>query len=476
MSAARPARVTALLCFLVLSTAPTHGCRKNSSPTKRPRSKPNVILISIDTLRADHLPMYGYQRDTAPNLSSLSKDAVLFDQAYAGQVNTAPSHASMLTGLYPSQHGIRRNAMSLREDVPTLASILGEQGYATGAFVSGWTLRKHTKLDRGFDTYDDDFSPQRWERAGDRTYEAARQWVSSIGRDKPFFLFLHLFDPHYPYFPPRHYAMRFLPSGSKVRNRGYNGVPGYGWQLLSDRARSELVARYDGEIALADEQVGRLLTLLRRRGIARDTVIVFTSDHGETLFERDCGVEHGARPYDEQVHVPLMIRFPKGAAAGKRIAAQVHHVDLLPTLLEWLKLPAVKAATGRSLMPLIQGTGAWDEPRPVFSNATPRPNRLRRLEHEAALVKTGLVASIRLPDVKLIEYPTEDGGWYRELFLLESDPQEDTNVSDQHPVLSDTLHEQLERWRASGSDSAPPPPTEIPEDLKEGLRALGYAE
>ena len=432
-----------------------------------------MILLSIDTLRADHLPMYGYERDTSPNLAALAKDAVLFEQAFAAHTNTAPSHASMLTGLYPLVHGVRRNGMELRQDVATLPVILKKQGYATGAFVSGWTLQKHTKIQRGFDEYEDHLP--KYERTGDATYDLARDWLrKTVKRQEPFFLFLHFFDPHYVYWPPVHYAQRFLPAGAKVGKGGFRGIPGYGWRRMPKAQQREFVARYDGEIAFADAQVGRLLTDLESLGEDSRTIIVFVSDHGETLFERDWGVDHGARPYDEQIRVPLMIRFPNRMKGNTRVEAPVHHVDLLPTLLEWLSLPPVEGVAGRSLIPLINGADGWGGPRPMFSLSRPEPKHMRRLKKEK-LVATGLVASVRLPHAKLIEYPTEGGGRYGELFMLKEDPHEDTNVAEAHKALSDTLHQQLERWRASGDDSAPPA-ADIPEAVKEGLRALGYME
>lgn len=451
------------------------GFDRETRLARKNNPRPNVILLSIDTLRADHLTMYGYDRNTSPNLAALARDAVLFEQAYSAHTNTAPAHASMLTSLYPMAHGIRRNGMQLKRDVTTLPDLLKNHGYTTAAFVSGWTLQKHTKLERGFETYDDHLPD--YERTADATYDVAYAWLEDTVRQaRPFFLFLHFFDPHYIYRPEPHYAEQFLPAGTKVDNAAHRGIPGYGWKSLTPARREEFVARYDGEIAFADEQVGRLLADLKALGEDERTIIVFVSDHGETLFERDWGFDHGARTYDEQIRVPFMIRFADRTKAGTRVTGQVHHVDILPTLIESLSLPPVEAAVGRSLIPLIEGDGTWAEPRPVFSHARPEPSRMQHLKGRAKLVNTGLVSSIRLPHVKLIEYPIKRRGWYRELFLLQTDPEEMHNVSDDNKALSDALHGQLELWRASGDEAPAPSATEIPEEVKEGLRALGYME
>ncbi len=474
--------------IIALSCATASGCKgKDSQPDDAPAAQgskkpqalpkhPNVILLSIDTLRADHLTPYGYARDTSPNLAAMAKDSVLFEGAYAAHTNTAPAHASMLTSLYPIAHGIRRNGMRIKDGVASLPEILAARGYATGAFVSGWTLRKHIGLDQKFQVYDDNFPGER--KASD-TYDRARDWFREVAAKKQsFFMFLHFFDPHYVYDPPRAHALRFVDPGYERYVREPLTPDRSLWRRIPEKKRSTLVGLYDGEIAFSDSQVGRLLADLEMLGVLEHTLVVLVSDHGETLFERDWGPDHGGRAYDEQIRIPLMFRFPKGVGRGKRIPGdkQVHHVDLMPTIVEWLGFDKPGGMSGLSMMPLIDGKEGWPEVRPVFSHAQAEPKRVPKILARAKLTNKGLVRSIRLPDVKLIEYPLQGGGWFRELFLLKDDPHEDNNVSDQNQELSDALHARLEAWRKSLDARSDLPAPQFSPEIEEGLRALGYIE
>jgi arylsulfatase A-like enzyme len=438
------------------------------------QSARNVVFVSLDTTRRDHLSAYGYERDTSPSLRRLAEAGVLFENAIATHTNTAPSHASMFTGLYPGNHGIDQNGRPLADGVTTLAEVLGGHGFATAAFVSGWTLNRHTQLQRGFDVFEDDFAAR---RRAERTLALALPWLRErVEAAEPFFLFVHFFDPHYPYNPPGEYARRFLPEDVEAFGTDLNGRdPGLktSWGLTSAEYE-ELVSRHDGEIAYADHHVGLLMDELDQLGVARDTLVILTADHGETLDERAWIFDHGGRAYDEQIRVPLIIRLPAERHAGKQIASQVSHVDLMPTILSALRLPVPEELTGKSLLELMKRETDADRSRPAFSHARPEPARIPEVSEP--LTRAGLVSTVRLPGIKLIEYPKPDGGWYPQLFDLDQDPGETRNLAEARTEQVAALHQLLERWRAATGGDRVPPPLELEPEVAEGLRALGYLE
>jgi arylsulfatase A-like enzyme len=446
----------------MLVTSALCGCR----PTPPP---PTVVLISIDTLRRDHLPFYGYERETAPRWSELAQESVIFDGAIAVHTNTGPSHASMLTGLYPPQHGILRNRYRLRRGVRTLAEELTENGFETAAFVSGQTMTDQlTGLGRGFALYDDDMGVV-WEREARSTWQRARVWLKARDPERPLFLFFHLFDPHSPYRPPVELAQRFLPEGTAeprfpspvdiARVRRGHAEPG---------ELDAYVAAYDGEIAHADSYMGRLLHLLRKLGLYENSVIIVTSDHGETLGERPYAFDHGARLYEEQIRVPLTIRLPGGEHAGTRVGSIARHIDLAPTVLDLLGVDPWPVP-GRSLRSSWTGGQAPDTT--TFSFA--RPVAARVPEVTGPLAETGLLAALRRPPEKLIAYPTVSGAWVYQLFDLGDDPAEREDRASLDPERTGELAAELEGWLATVGRLDHKPSEVAPEDL-EALRSLGY--
>ncbi|MFQ5768358.1 MAG: sulfatase, partial [Acidobacteriota bacterium] len=243
---------------------------------------PDVLLISVDTLRVDHLGLSGYDRPTSPEIDALGRSGIVFTQAICQNTNTNPSHASILSGLYPRTHGNWDNFYLMNHDVVLLPQVFRKAGYRTAAFVSGYTLKsKICALDRGFDIYDDDFSGR--ERRGDQTTDLALKWMEEHASE-PFFIFVHLFDPHGPYDPPDGPTPRFQPRIPPY-NVPLERIPRY--QRLPLNAPEEEIwtdlhryeARYDGEIAFADAQVGRLLHALKRLSLERRTIVLLTSDH-----------------------------------------------------------------------------------------------------------------------------------------------------------------------------------------------------
>ena len=297
------------------------------APSQTP-AKPalNVVLITIDTLRADHVGCYGYKQIKTPNIDGLAADGARFERAFAVVPVTLPSHSSMLTGTYPmlsGMHDFSGNKLSPLQ--PTLASVLKQAGYQTGAVIGAAVLDSRFGLNQGFDFYYDHFDFSRldeanldeMERPGNVVADVALDWLAKNSQKK-FFLWMHLYDPHFPYRPPEPYS------------REYAAQP------------------YDGEIAFADEQVGRLLRFLKEKGIYKNTVIVLCGDHGESLGEHG-EKTHGFFIYNATMHVPLIIRLPRNAAA-RVVADPVSLVDLMPTMLSSVGLEIPSQVQGRSLL------------------------------------------------------------------------------------------------------------------------------
>jgi arylsulfatase A-like enzyme/Tfp pilus assembly protein PilF len=311
----------------------TCGPRKSTEPVP-------VIVISVDTLRSDHLPMYGYHRVETPALDAFRRDAVLFQHAYSHSPLTLPSHTTLLTGLLPGSHGVRDNTgFRVQPATQTLATILHGHGYATGGAVSAFVLRAATGISAGFDLYDDrvdrgagEKSLGAVQRPGEATAEVARQWIAAYAT-RPFLFFLHLYEPHAPYDPPEPYRSRY-PN------------------------------RYDGEVATSDAIAGRFLEFLKQQGIYDRALIVILSDHGEGLGDHG-EEEHGIFLYREAISVPMLIKLPGNKLAGETVANAAGLVDVTPTLLNILGIAAPPKLDGR---PLLSATAVLENaPRPVYS-------------------------------------------------------------------------------------------------------------
>jgi len=307
---------------------------------------PNVVLIVVDTLRADHLGAYGYdEAPTSPHLDALAERGVVFDRAIAASSLTAPAHASMMTSRYVRENSVGYlNGGTRLVDTETLASTFSAAGYATAAFVSNNILKSRIGLDHGFDLYDDDLPeaernrPYVFERGARETTARAVEWLAGAD-ERPFFLWVHYQDPHGPYTPPPELARRFVNPPSKDeralpilnRQNGLNGIPAY--QALPGLSYlSQYRGLYAGEIRAFDDGLGVLLDAIRRSEGDRATVILLTADHGESFGERDYYLAHGHATTPDLVRVPLIVAAP-GLEPG-RSGALVHHVDVMPTLLD----------------------------------------------------------------------------------------------------------------------------------------------
>jgi arylsulfatase A-like enzyme/predicted Zn-dependent protease len=298
-----------------------------------PSGETPVILISVDTLRSDHLPVYGYKGVETPNIDALRADSILFERAYSHTPLTLPSHVTMLTGLLPGDHGVRDNiGFRLSGSIPTLPELLKKKGYATGAAVASFVLRRQSGIARGFDFFDDRVKPVHGQtiisyvqRDGRDTVDASRQWLDQHAGKRPFFFFLHLYDPHSPYEPPEPYRSRYAEP-------------------------------YDGEIAYTDEVIGTFLDYLKEKGVYDRALIIFLSDHGEGL--NDHGEEeHGMFLYREALQVPLLVKLPKGRKGGATVSTPAQLVDVFPTILERTAVqpPGTMHASAQSLLALLEG-------------------------------------------------------------------------------------------------------------------------
>ncbi|MFP3940603.1 MAG: sulfatase-like hydrolase/transferase [Thermoanaerobaculia bacterium] len=387
-----------------------------------------IVLISIDTLRSDRLPMYGYDRVETPALDALRRDGILYERTYSPVPMTLPAHATMLSGVQPDAHRVRDN-MGYHLDaaeIPWLPRALRERGYTTGAAVSAFVVRGDTGLGHAFDFFEDRIGQSRWtqlasvQRRGGETLAATREWLRSVHRE-PFFLFFHLYEPHRPLEPPEPFASRYASA-------------------------------YDGEVASADAVVGKLLDELRSLDVYDAALVVFTSDHGEGLGDHGFQ-EHGPLLYREQIQVPLVVKLPGDARAGETVAAPAQLADLAPTVLAALGLDVPEELPGTSLLGLsASGDG---EGRPIFSE-TLFP-RLHFGWSELASVVRWPYHYIHGPDP--------------ELYDLAADPGETRNVLRENRRVYAELRDALEE----GYDTSYQPPGEtVDSETRSKLAALGY--
>ena len=372
---------------------------------------PNVILISVDTLRSDRLPVYGYGAIRTPHLDRFRADAVLFERAWSHAPLTAPAHASMLTGRLPADHGIRDNSgWTLDRHIPTVAEDLARRGYATGAMVSSKVLAAKTGLAKGFALYDQQFTAA--EREGAETIAAATHWLGAQ-KKRPFFLFLHLNEPHTPY-----------------------------------RKLAGVADAYDAEIVRVDALLGKFFDELRRLQLYDQSLIVFTSDHGEGLGEHG-EKQHGVLLYREALQVPLIVKFPRNARRGARIAVPAQLIDIAPTILQHAGATArLEALPGMSLLDLA---GPNPPSRAIYAE-TLYP-RFQLGWHELHSIIEGNLHFI--------------AGGRVELYDLARDPRERTNLAGEQRRQATSL---LRRLRAITRPVRAPAATPI----DESLLGLGY--
>lgn len=402
-------------------------------------NKPNIILITLDTTRADHIACYGYSDVKTPNLDALARQGVLFEQAATSSPLTLPAHCSILTGMYPTYHGVRVNGnTALSQEQTTIAELLAARGYQCGAFIGAFVLDGRWGLKQGFQHYDDQFDLKKYkhldlgavQRPGNQVMDAALNWLEKQ-KNNPFFAWIHLYDPHTPYEPPEPYY-------SEYSLRGLAGL-------------------YDGEIAFTDEQVGRCVTWLKANGLDKNTVLVIIGDHGEGLGSHGEGT-HGYFIYDYAVHVPFIVVMPFEELRGIRISSQASAVDVFPTLLELAKIEFPAKAQGRSLLPVMFRPEEKEEGYAYSESMAPN------LQYGWSPLH-----SLRTTRYKYIDAPKA------ELYNLTQDPDEQTNLFQQYPDISRKMKGELDRLMAETSQEAPTPQAaNLDKETLERLSALGY--
>ena len=372
-------------------------------------SRPNLILYVVDTLRRDHVSCYGYKRKTTPRIDEFSQSGVIFESAHAQASWTKPSIATMLTSLYPGDHGAAGAEDRLPSEVTVLPELLRDAGYYTGAIVAAGAVGlPGLNFEQGFDEFvamTDDHHDSLTSAA-----EVMTRLVPWINRnhDKNFFLYVHLMDPHSPYFPVPPYDTMFDPE-YQGRMTGARRGPG-GYQSCKDeRDIAHVVALYDGEIAYTDEHFGRFIRELKEAKLFQNTVIVFTSDHGEELGERGSW-GHGHTLYEELIKIPLIVKFSQGRHSGERVVTEVRHLDLAPTMIELAGLTVPEWMQGESLLSILEGD-AVRTCTEVYSEETLNRNVLYSIisERRKYILRTS---------------PTRS----KELFDLEQDPRETSNL------------------------------------------------
>lgn len=399
----------------------------------------DVILITMDTTRADRMGFLGSKRGLTPHLDALARQSAIFTRAYAQAPVTTASHATILSGTYPQYHKVNDAGVPLAKDVPFAPAIFRARGYQTAAFVGAVILDPRAGgapgFDRGFDTYDAGFRERgpgesryaTLERRGDQVVAHALAWLSKH-QTRPFFLWVHLYDPHAPYDPPEPYRSRFS----------------------SDP--------YDGEIAYADSAVGTLLDGLRAAHVYDNATIAVMADHGEAFGEHG-ELGHGVFLYAPTIHVPLLLKLAGGIDGGKRVETRVSLVDVLPTLLESESIPAPAAIQGRSLMPIIRASG---------KEASVDRNSYAETDYPHRAYGWSSLRAMRSGKYLFVDAPR------KELYDETADPDEEHDLSSNAKAVTSTLLGQLDQFRTRTGISRMAPKANMSSREEQNLRALGY--
>jgi len=435
-----------LLCVVALTAGALGGNQPDTPKPDAPQapSYPNIILITIDTTRADRMGFLGSRRGLTPHLDEVARQSAVFTRAYSQAPFTPTSHATVLTGTYPQYHQVLNWGTLLRKDIPYMPDILKAHGYTTAAFVGsialdpGWAV---PGFERGFDTYDSHYSREGYspktryqttERRGGEVVARALAWLSQH-QQGPFFLWVHLFDPHEPYDPPEPYKTRYAK------------------------------APYDGEIAYVDSALGKFFSQLKASGLYDGALIAMTADHGESLGAHGED-QHGIFVYDETIHVPLFIKLPHGQAAGKRVEDTVELADIMPTLLETAGIEVPKEVQGTSLGELMKpgpegeaAAQAWRD-RGAYSEA----------DYGHLAFGWSALQSLRTEKYTYIQAPR------RELYDSAVDAKAQHNLASASPAVADTLSARLEVFRQKTTNARQAPKADLDAASMKKLAVLGY--
>ncbi|MGA9903642.1 MAG: sulfatase-like hydrolase/transferase [Terriglobales bacterium] len=420
---------------------------QSASPDSKPPKAafPNIILVTLDTTRADRMDFLGSKRGLTPNLDVLASDSAVFTRAYSQAPLTPTSHSTILTGTYPQYHQVLIFPIPLAEDMPYLPSILKDHGYSTAAFVGSIAVDYKwgtPGFERGFDTYDagfswDAYTPatryQTVERRGSEVVAHALDWLSKHPQG-PFFIWVHLFDPHDPYDPPEPYKTRYAKTP------------------------------YDGEIAYVDSVMGKFFRQLKASGLYDDTVVALTADHGESLGAHGEDT-HGIFVYDETIHVPLVIKLAHGAAAGKRIEDRVELADIVPTVLGSAGIPVPAKVQGQSLLGFLEpDTPAGDAAAKVWQDR----GAYSQADYGHIAFAWSAEQSLRAGKYLFIQAPR------RELYDDGTDPKAAHNLASSSSAVADTLAAKIKEFQQATTNTQQTPKARMDEAKIKKLAVLGY--
>ncbi len=422
-----------------------------------PFNSPNIILISIDSLRADHLSCYGYYRNTSPNIDQLAREGVLFKNGFSQVTWTLASHASIFLSQYVWRHNVDSvDTKRLTDPYTTLAEILKNENYATAAFIGGGILSSSYGFDQGFEIYREGIPGSRGRNEIASYINSLLRWLESV-RNRKFFLFIHTYDVHGPYNPPSPdfdlYTKRRCEGKHLRTSKGISPERLKGLELTPEEV-DYIMAVYDGCINYVDDQLGKLFMKLNQLGIDDNTIIILTADHGEA-FKEHGKLGHCGKPYIEEVHVPLIMKGP-GIPRNRIYENYIQHIDIVPTILEILHIPQREEFQGRSLLPLMHDCEIEE-----YSET-----------YSLGLVKPPFSISLRTKEwTYIIDRSGRD-----ELYDRINDPKEQNNIIEKRPLIAQKLRGELEDFIALTSEGKPQvaEKVHIDEELKERLKSLGY--
>ncbi|HEY2775902.1 MAG TPA: sulfatase [Candidatus Binatia bacterium] len=459
-------RLVFLFVALAAGAAAAFLLRPAGRPADHSYPGDNVLLISVDTLRADRLSNYGYSRATSPSIDALARRAITFERAYAPRGMTWPSLATMLTSLAPSTTNLRWNGQYLDPEVATVIGLAHDGGYRTAAFTGGSVCN----LARSREEFDE-------RQCGDDVAitRAAIEFfrANATGR---FFAWVHLMAPHAPYNPPAAHDLftRKDYAGPVSRERVFLDGIVLRQADLSPDDLAEVNGLYDGEVHFADAQVGALMAALEQEGLAARTVVVFVADHGEDLWQHNRYLYHECSIYESVLRIPMIVALPDGAGAGTRVSRIVAMADVTPTLAKLVGLPLLSSFEGKSL---LQQPGGGDARAADGGDAIASSEWYSADSHESMqTVRTSRWRYISNPD-GITPKCAPEGDYYKvareELYDHSVDPDEKHNVVAEHPELAKALSTLTAATRAASPDSAP---AVIDEKLKGELRSFGYLQ
>jgi len=464
----RVSRVEGLRGRVVLKITPSEGERSNEIVgvisaqefTAPVNARPNIMIILIDTLRADHLGIYGYSRDTSPNIDAIAREGVVFDWAVSQAPHTVPSVAAILTGLYPAHNGV----VTVIDDafngsVETLGEKLAKAGYTTAGFTATNIVIRFLDLKTRFETFDWRCAPQMNWKSAECLAGRMIPWLQE-NNPQPFFLYAHFFDPHDTYNAPPPYTEMFC--NRQPDNRGLLGgdMRGYtrGFLInfpMVDLSRNDveyLKCLYDGEIRYADSQIGKIMEQMKALGLLDNTILIITADHGEEFLEHG-RLLHGQTLYRELTHVPLILRYPPAVKPG-RIRTAVETTDIVPTVLDLAGIQVPPGLDGTSLAPLIRSGDEGQHPRKTFSWAD-------HITYRCVSIQAGNWKFIKTTFPSL-----------KELYDLNQDPNEKNNLAGKYPNLVKAFDDEAQDLlRRKG---VPPIIHGLSPTLRDTLRSLGY--